>query len=119
MFCNAQVILARCNRSKRLFGIRLQEDRNSTWRFTWSYPIDESRAKSEGFDKAITDIRFGEYEEDYPGCPYCHAGGLTQCGCGKLTCTDNGATTCTCAWCGNYMDNLFSVDHMELGIGDD
>lgn len=119
MFCNAQVILARCNRSKRLYGIRLQEERDKTWRFTWSYPIDESRAKSEGFDRSISNIMFGEYDDDYPGCPYCHADGFIRCSCGKLTCMEGNESSCVCAWCGTYMDDFVNVDQMELGIGDD
>lgn len=55
--------------------------------------------RSEKYDKNVLRGTFEE-DEEYPGCPYCHAHAQFKCGhCGKLNCWD-GSGTVTCAHCG-------------------
>ena len=50
---NAQVLLARCKKSKQLYGITIEQVSGNAWEMKYSYFIDEVRAKSEGFDKTV------------------------------------------------------------------
>ena len=84
----ASVILAKCSVHSGTFGIRV-EKRENDWVSTWAFPIDESKAKREGFDKtkitgSLTPI------DGYPGCPYCGDNELVQCACGKMICHREG-----------------------------
>ena len=131
----ANVMLARCTEHKKLFGIRI-EKREGDWVRTWAFPIDEARAKNEGFDK--TEISGSlKPAAEYPGCPYCKNIFLLQCTCGKMLCCQNPASklkskeqandensqaqeefSVCCEWCGEvtkefeYSD-AFSVDSGE------
>jgi len=120
MLVNATVILAKCSKSKKLFGMRV-EKREKTWVRTWAFPIDESKAKHEGFDK--NKVSLGDTDSAYPGCPHCRDGGFVKCGnCGKIGCGggaekkgDKGSYTCP--WCGNTgaIEFVDSVDASGSG----
>lgn len=47
----ATVIPGRCSNEKKLFGMRTQRMSDGDWWRTWSFPIDETKAKHEGYDK--------------------------------------------------------------------
>ena len=80
----ASVILAKCSVHNKVFGIRV-EKRENDWVRTWAFPIDEARAKREGFDK--TKIKGSLTAVDgYPGCPYCGTDEFVQCPCDKISC---------------------------------
>ena len=116
----AKVILAKCSKNKKCFGIRV-EQRGRDWVRTWAFPINERKAKREKFDdNTITGSM--EADDEYPGCPYCGAMGFVQCGCEKICCTggiqDDGDTLeCTCPWCGEVMDNLQAADSFDISGG--
>lgn len=114
----ANVLLARCKKNKQLYGITIEKIDSTKWEMKYSYPIDENRAKSEGFDK--TSISADCYAADcYPGCPYCGSLGFVKCGkCGKLTCWSN-ETSLTCSWCNERMDNIAYNGPMDISIGSD
>ena len=118
MKVNAQVILIRCKSSKRLYCARIQQKKGNEWEMTWSFPIDDNRAKNEGFDK--TKIKADCYAtDDYPGCPTCGSTGYVQCGsCGKLTCW-NGENRSKCAWCNEQLNDIAYRGAMDISVGDD
>ena len=101
----AVVILGKCPKSNQLYGMRTQKMSDGDWWRTWVFPIDEARAKHEGYDQ--TQVMGHLYHtEEYRGCPYCGVKYFLQCSkCRKLSCY-NGEKKATCPWCGNKMDNL-------------
>jgi DNA-directed RNA polymerase subunit RPC12/RpoP len=86
----ANVILAKCGVHTSAFGIRVEE-RGNEWVSTWAFPIDESKAKREGYDKTKITVSFIP-TDDYPGCPHCGSKDLIQCGCGRMICRREGMT---------------------------
>jgi hypothetical protein len=102
---NAKVILARCSKTRQTFGIRIEE-RGGDWVRTWAFPVDEYKARHEGFD-AETVSGSMNAAPGYPGCPHCGSKGFSHdTNCGKLSCSGggidkgNGARERTCPWCG-------------------
>ena len=84
----ASVILAKCGVNNHTFGIRV-EKRENDWVSTWAFPIDDGKAKREGFDKMKISGSF-QPATGYPGCPHCGANELVQCGCGRMFCYKEG-----------------------------
>jgi hypothetical protein len=116
---NAKVILARCSKTCKTFGIRIEE-RGGDWVRTWAFPIDERKAKREGFD-ANTVTGSMNADDAYPGCPHCGNLGFTQCGCEKISC--GGGTVdygdhaeLTCPWCGDTGE-LEAADGFDVSGG--
>ena len=94
----AQVVLAKCSQTGKLYGITM-EKRGNKWVEVWAFKIDERDVQKENF---ATEAVSGEIEigSEYPGCPYCGKMGWCACDqCGKLTCWE-GAPTSTCGFCG-------------------
>lgn len=118
MMLNAQVILIRCKSSKNLYGARIQQRKGINWDMTWSFPIDDKRAKNEGFDKSTLNVDCCATEE-YPGCPTCGSKGYVRCAsCGKLTCW-SGENTSKCAWCNEKLYDIAYRGAMDISVGDD
>ena len=116
---NAKVIMARCSRTNKTFGVRI-EQRGNDWRRTWAFPIDERKAKREGFD-ANTVTGSMDADDKYPGCPYCKSFGFVQCGCGKIGCmggvrVHGDYADYTCPWCGNT-GTLNNADSFNVSGG--
>ena len=124
----ASVILAKCSKHNRTFGIRV-EKRGNEWVRTWAFPIDEAKAKREGFDR--TNIKGSLRAVDrYPGCPHCGNYSFVQCGCGKVSCyqgsgkperlSDNkhegGAFRCH--WCGVLVQEIVTAESFTVKSGD-
>ncbi|MCL1789227.1 MAG: hypothetical protein FWG33_02620 [Oscillospiraceae bacterium] len=117
----ANVMLARCAEHKKLFGIRI-ERRNGDWVRTWAFPIDETRAKHEGFDK--TEISGSlDPTPEYPGCPYCKNIFLLQCTCGKMICCEPNSGdeskkfSVSCEWCGALTEDIEYSDKISVNSG--
>jgi hypothetical protein len=112
---NAKVIVARCSSTKKAFGIRI-EQRDGDWVRTWAFPIDERKAKREGFDVNTVSGSMSA-DDEYPGCPHCGSLGFVQCGCEKTGCAGglrdhDGYADYTCPWCGNEgkVEAVSSID---------
>jgi hypothetical protein len=90
---NAKVLMAKCSKTKKALGIRLEE-RDGDWVRTWAFEIDERKAKHEGFE-ANTVSGSMNADAAYPGCPFCGAQGFIQCGCGKTGCDGGVVKHCT------------------------
>jgi len=86
----AQVLLCRCSQNKKLFGITLEKRTGTEWELMYSYPLDEERIKSEGFDK--NEITAELYlSPSFIGCPFCRTVSFFQCGvCNRLNCDKEG-----------------------------
>ena len=118
----ANVILAKCSVHSGTFGIRV-EKRENDWVSTWAFPIDESRAKREGFDKTKVTGSFRAVE-GYPGCPYCGTAALVQCGCGKMFCYKESGTSAKserkaenslrCPWCNLVTKEIRDVESFTV-----
>jgi len=116
---NVTVVLSKCSKNKKLFGMRVEE-REKTWVSTWAFPIDETKAKNEGF--FANKVTLGDTDSEYPGCPHCKDGGFVRCGsCGKIGCS--GGTekkgemgSYTCPWCG-YTGDIEYVDSVNASGG--
>ncbi|MDR3139182.1 MAG: hypothetical protein LBT95_05855 [Treponema sp.] len=99
--------MAKCSNTKKTFGMRI-EQRGGDWVRTWAFPLDERRAKHEGFD-ANTVSGSMNADGEYPGCPHCGSDGFVQCGCGKIGCAGGvgnhgNYAKYTCPWCGSRCD---------------
>lgn len=111
----AHIVLSRCLKcTKKLYGIRM-EKQGELWKMTWSFPIDEKKAKSEGYDRTTLSGVFTP-TSDYNGCPYCKAKTFLSCPkCTKVTCY-YGEEYAECAWCG-LSGKTKTQDHLSLTGG--
>lgn len=101
----ASVVVIKCAKAKRMFGVRVQKMSDGDWWRTWAFKINEKKAQNEGYVSNAIQGSLNKTEE-YPGCPYCGSYDFVQCGkCKKLTCY-RGEAALTCLWCGKYMDNI-------------
>lgn len=97
----ATIVLARCKKTGKLYGNRVEKKSDGKWHFTWSFKINEENAKKERFESTIIN---GEVvlDSEYKGCPHCGTRGWFTCGnCGRLTCNDTNTGVVSCKWCGN------------------
>lgn len=94
----AVVVLARCTATRRPFGMRFEEKGRATWIVDWAFPMPETTAKREGYDRNTI---AGEFRTDpkYPGCPGCSARDWFRCCCGKIGCWSGTDRHVTCPWC--------------------
>jgi transcription elongation factor Elf1 len=112
----ANVILMKCPKERRTYGVRIEENCGD-WYRTWAFPMDEGRASREGYDKTkITGNLMPTH--DFNGCPYCGTKEFVQCGrCGKLSCW-NKEERITCGWCGLTGDITTTTDAINVKSGD-
>ncbi len=116
MFVNAQVLLVRCKKNRQTFGVRIEQEKGTTWKMTWAFPLTDERASHEGFGQFKLSVDCYATEE-YPGCPHCKSTGYVRCGkCGKLTCWE-GENTSTCAWCGVKLTDIAYRGAMDVEGG--
>jgi hypothetical protein len=98
---NIVIVLGRCNRHGRGFGMRLERPGADQWVATWAFPIKDAAAKREGYERAEVSGSFC-VGPSFPGCPHCSAASFFRCnGCGKLACWDGESRQITCPWCGH------------------
>ena len=95
----AVVVLCKCGEVHKTYGIRTEKTGHNNWMFTWAFPINETAAKHEGYDKTSVQGNIS-FSEEYPGCPYCRRSNWTVCSCGHLSCTVEKNGLFTCEWCG-------------------
>lgn len=95
----AVIVLAKCGDSKKTYGMRVEKTGKNQWLVTWAFPIKESAAQHEGYDKTKVKGRI-VFSNEYPGCPYCGRKEQVVCSCGHLSCTIVKNGIFTCDWCG-------------------
>ncbi len=98
---NVAIIASKCAKTKKSFAMRFEEYEKNEWHATWSFTINEARARREKYDTTVLRGIFYYDQDKYPGCPYCESKEFFRCHCGKLNCLRPGMTTVTCAWCDN------------------
>ncbi len=108
----AVVVMARCSRSKQPFAITMERKSDGAWHCLWAFRLSEKAARAEGYSNEKVSGRMAT-DPEYPGCPYCGAGGWFSCDCGKLTCYDGESSVVTCAWC-ESTGKLSQVETMDL-----
>ena len=96
---DAVVVLCKCGKHHKTYGIRAEKRESDSWACTWAFPIKESSAKREGYDKSSIKGNI-VFTEEFPGCPYCGGRNWTVCSCGHLNCTLVTNGIFTCEWCG-------------------
>jgi len=117
---NAKVIIARCSKTNRAFGIRI-EQQGRDWVRTWAFKLDERKAEHEGY-KADSKVSGSmNTTDEYPGCPWCGDYGFVRCACGKIGCSggivNSGACEeYTCPWCKEHVI-LENADNFEVSGG--
>lgn len=96
----AVVVLCKCGKVHKTYGIRTEKLSGKRWNMTWAFPMKESTGKREGYDKVSVsgDIVM---TDEYPGCPYCSQKNITVCSCGHISCTITRGGIFTCEWCGS------------------
>ena len=109
----AVVVLCKCGEVHKTYGIRAEKKAANSWLFTWAFPIKESSAKREGYDKTSIGGNI-ERSSEYPGCPYCGGKGFVHCGkCGKLSCWDEEEVLFSCHHCGHTGEIGMSADEFD------
>lgn len=69
---NAAVILQKCGKTGKTFGIRVQQMDDGEWYRTWAFPMDEARAGREGYSGTKLNSMLPETPE-YPAAPIAEA----------------------------------------------
>jgi hypothetical protein len=102
------VILAKCQKTKENFGIRMEnqvkkmDNRDvSLWTATWTYKIkSDADAQNSGASSQLNlegDLFL--VADNYPGCPYCKNSKLIQCAeCSRTFCASADQNTVVCPW---------------------
>ncbi len=97
---NVVIVMSRCCRTREGFGIRFEEKVRGQWSADWAFPVKETLAKKEGYDRAVIKGMI-MLDEEYPGCPYCKNDSAIHCPrCDKVSCYDQRSSVSTCGWCG-------------------
>ena len=112
----ANVILAKCSKHGKTFGVRV-EKRGNDWVRTWAFPIDEEKAKREGFDKTKINGSL-DGADGFPGCPHCGNYGFVICHkCGKMSCINSESTSEHCHFCNTQMEDIKVGDSFSVQSG--
>ena len=113
---NVVIAVARCSYTKELFGMRFEERSHHRWIADWAFPINQSLAQREGYDRNKIQGSF-DFDGNYPGCPTCEALSMFQCSCGKIACWKPKHLPCreTCPWCGITVTLDRSMDWLATG----
>lgn len=111
---DAFAIVAECPEAKKPYGVTVDPD-GSELHFVWSFKIDRSKAKREGFDQKH--IRGGIVtDKNFPGCPYCGTKQFYVCGnCNSVVCY-HGQKQVTCPSCGQHGE-IQMVESIDLRGG--
>lgn len=111
------IVLARCSRREASFGIRYEETLPDHWVADWAFPMRETAARREGYDRAVIQGTF-KCSPAYPGCPYCEWPEYVRCACGRVGCYDGENLIYTCPWCattGQVRTGGGGISRLEAG----
>ena len=114
---NVVIVMSRCSRTKKFFGMRFEEKDGNLWVTDWAFPIKEETGKKEGYDRGKISGKF-YFSQEYPGCPYCGAKGIFQCiKCGgKTACWDTSETEVICPNCNTKLKLSGEIQSMSSGV---
>ena len=107
----ARIIVSRCMKTGKDYGIRWEKTDSDLWIATWSFKIPSSQKNSNDY-KQSGDALSGEFKfpPDYLGCPHCQGRITIRCiDCKKIYCHDieKGIKT-RCPWC--KMDGVLNIN---------
>lgn len=108
------IVLAKCSKCNKLYGIRVQQIDRFKWEYTWAFPISEKNASIEGYDKTKVEGKI-IVKDSFPGCPYCKAPTFFMCECSNITCWDGILSEVECAWCHEKSVVEGSISNLEGG----
>jgi len=104
----AFVILAACEKTKKSFAITV-DPQGRELKLVWAFKIDREKAQREHFDAQHVQGQI-TFDNNYPGCPYCHSNLVWICSCGTVVCWHGQmkATCPNCKWSGRleYADSF-------------
>lgn len=111
---NAVIVMARCRRTRRSFGIRVQEEAPGRWIADWAFSIDQEAADREGYGQSEEIRGSFSFASTYPGCPHCHAPSVFVCLCGAVACWDGESRTVTCPSCGTTVELTETIKSLSV-----
>ena len=116
----AVIVLCKCIKTHKTFGIRTEKAGRNHWVFTWAFPIKETAAHREGYDKTTVGGEI-EFDEEFPGCPYCgDNSGFTLCPiCNKLRDCYGEDEIVPCEWCGFVASGMSDYNGEDIRAGAD
>ncbi len=115
----AVIVLCKCAKRYKTFGIRAEKTGRDHWDFTWAFPIKDETAHREGYDRTTVggDI---DFTEEYPGCPYCGNYGFVLCPrCNKISCGYESDRIQPCEWCGFVPSGITDYTGEDIRAGMD
>ncbi len=100
----ANIVVARCMKTGRDFGIRFEKTGSDVWEATWSFKIPNTQKNKDDYKKTDSDLTGSfRFPPNYPGCPHCQGRINVKCPkCQQTYCHDieKGIKT-RCPWgCG-------------------
>jgi len=111
----AAVVLAQCQSTPVVFGIRMQHDGSSAWAATWAFAISAARAAREGYTRTKLAGSF-VVATQYPGCPGCGSASFAQCfACKSLGCWSGVDRNWKCPACGDFITLDSTIREMNAG----
>ena len=114
---NAKIIMSKCRKTKKAFGIRFEEISPKNWNANWTFKVSESSAKKEKYESEKIAGSFW-LDAKYPGCPYCGGKSFYVCGqCGRLNCWDLETKSVTCAECSYTGEIGGSITELKIERG--
>lgn len=111
---NVMIVLARCSKHGKEYGIRFEEIAKQHWVGDWAFDIKKAMARKEGYDKGEMRGRF-DFSPEYPGCPHCRATSVFLCVCGRVACWDGETRQVRCVWCGQILELGGQVESLRAG----
>lgn len=117
---DAVIVLSKCVKTHRTFGIRAEKISRNHWTFTWAFPIKEASAQREGYDRTTVNGEI-DFSDEYPGCPYCgDDSGFILCPrCNKISCGYESERIWPCDWCGNVASGISDYTGEDIRAGMD
>ena len=116
---DAVVVLCKCAKTHRTFGIRAEKTGRDHWDFTWAFPIKEAAAQREGYDRTKVGGEI-DFTDEYPGCPYCGNVGFGLCpNCKRLDCGYEIERLMPCEWCGHVASGVSDYSGEDIRAGMD
>lgn len=112
----ALIVLSKCPKNKKTYGIRAENFGRDHWSFTWAFPVKEENAKHEGYDKSSIKGTI-VIDNEFPGCPYCGTSNFVVCQCGHINCNYQTSGRFVCAWCGlQGTIGVYTGDKISAGM---
>ena len=101
----ATVMIAKCSKSLKDFGVRWEQGISEEWIATWAFKIKDTKAKTVTITNKSGALNGTWSMIRYPGCPYCGEHELVLClKCHQTFCHDwHKKPELRCPWCGESL----------------